>query len=246
MLNYLTLSQFVYFFIFYSFLGWFIETLYLSLFLERKFVNTGFLSGPFCPIYGFGIISLIIFLNPLINYPLLFTLGAIIVTSIIEYITGFILESIFKTKWWDYSDKKFNLHGRICLKFSLYWAVLSTFAFYFIHPSVNTITNKAINIFPPYFPYLIILYFLIDFSLTINSLVNLKIIYLKLKKLGDKYEQDLINFKKEHLSTFDFDDIKENFQQKQNQIFNNLKKKYKRLPKAFPNISNIIDQLKKD
>lgn len=245
MLNYLNISQLVYYFLFYSSFGWLLEILYAS-YKSKKFVNRGFLIGPFCPIYAVGAISLFIFLKPITQHPLLFFIGAIIITSVIEYITGLILESVFKTKWWDYSNEKFNLHGKICLKISVSWGVLSTFIFYFIHPSVEALTFKISNTLPFYFPYLIILYFLIDFSFTINSLVNLKIIHSKLKKLKDKYEQDLIEFKEEHLSKIDFDEIKENFQQKQSQIYNNLKKKYKRLPKAFPNINKIINQLKKD
>lgn len=245
MLNYLNISQIVYYFIFYSFFGYFLENLYL-IYESKKFVNSGFLIGPFCPIYAVSALSLFIFFEPISQHPLFFFLGAIILTSVIEYTTSLILESVFKTKWWDYSNEKFNLHGRICLKTSLSWGVLSTFIYYFVHPSVEIITNKIGNTLPSYIPYLIILYFLIDFSLTINSLVNLKIIYLKLKKLGDKYEENLIKFKKEHLSKIDFDEIKENFQQKQSQIYNKLKKKYKRLPKAFPNINIIINQFKKD
>lgn len=245
MFSFITIAQLTYYFLFYSFFGWLLEISYAS-YKSRKFTNRGFLFGAFCPIYAFAAISLITLLKPLSQYPLLFFITAIAITSLIEYITGSILESVFKTKWWDYSNERFNLYGKICLKTSLCWGILSTFVFYFIHPSVASIVNKTINNTPSYFPYIIIFYFLIDFSLTINSLVNLKIIYLKLKKLGDKYEQDLLNFKKEHLSNLDFDDIKENFQQKQDQIYNNFKKKYKRLPKAFPNINKIINQLKKD
>ena len=102
------------FFIF-SFIGWLVEVLE-GLINKRGFINRGFLVGPICPIYGVSCITMLIILNNYENdYIVLFVLGMLICT-LIEYITSLILEKIFNTRWWDYSDHKINLNGRVCLE----------------------------------------------------------------------------------------------------------------------------------
>ena len=90
-------------FLVYSFLGWVCETVYCSI-GQRKFVNRGFLNGPLCPVYGFGAVAVLLFLRPLRENLLLLFFGGMILTSVIEYITGFALEKLFAAKWWDYSN----------------------------------------------------------------------------------------------------------------------------------------------
>ena len=105
---------FLLFFI-YSFIGYICEVIYCFILDKGKFQNRGFLYGPYCPIYGFGAIAIIVLLSKYEQYPIvLFVMGAI-VASIIEYITSYLMEKIFNNKWWDYSNKKFNINGRICL-----------------------------------------------------------------------------------------------------------------------------------
>ena len=113
-------------FFIYSFLGWVWETFYVST-KHGEFVNRGFVSGPFCTIYGFGAISVYLILKPIENHVLLLFLGGIVVATVLEYITAVLMESIFHTSWWDYSDQKFNFQGRICLGVSLGWGVLTFF-----------------------------------------------------------------------------------------------------------------------
>ena len=102
-------------FFFYSFIGWLVEVLE-GIINNRGFINRGFLVGPICPIYGISCISMFLLLNRYENdYVILFILGMVICT-LIEYITSLILEKIFNTRWWDYSDHKINLNGRVCLE----------------------------------------------------------------------------------------------------------------------------------
>ena len=102
-------------FFFYSFIGWLVEVLE-GIINNRGFINRGFLVGPICPIYGISCISMLLLLNRYENdYVILFILGMVICT-LIEYITSLILEKIFNTRWWDYSDHKINLNGRVCLE----------------------------------------------------------------------------------------------------------------------------------
>lgn len=120
-------------FFLYGFLGWVIEVAFFGV-TERQFVNRGFLNGPICPIYGVGGTLVIMCLTPLKgSFPLLF-IGSVIVTSLLEWLTGYVLEKIYHIRWWDYSDKKFNLGGYICPQFSFYWGIACTALMYFIHP----------------------------------------------------------------------------------------------------------------
>ncbi len=113
-------------FFIYSFFGWVWETFYVSI-KHGEFINRGFVSGPLCTIYGFGAISVYLILKPAEGNLLFLFLGGIVVATLLEYITAVLMESIFHTSWWDYSDNKFNFQGRICLGASLGWGVLRTF-----------------------------------------------------------------------------------------------------------------------
>ena len=111
------------YFIIYSFAGWVMESIFRSI-CEKKFINTGFLKGPFCPIYGIGAIIIYVFLSGFKDNIFLLFLMGFIVLSIWEYIVGVLLEKVFNTKYWDYSDHKFNFQGRVCLTNSIYWGFL--------------------------------------------------------------------------------------------------------------------------
>ncbi len=120
----------------YSFLGWVCETFYCSV-GQRHFVNRGFLFGPVCPVYGFGALAVLYLLAPFTRQPILLFIAAMVVTSLLEYLTGFLLEKLFHTKWWDYSTYRFNLHGRVCLKNSLLFGLIALIMVLFINPAVQ-------------------------------------------------------------------------------------------------------------
>ena len=127
--------QFLCFFFVYAFLGWCTEVSYAAL-VTGRFVNRGFLNGPWCPVYGFGVVIVLAALEPLKNdLPLLF-LGSVVLTSALEWATGFVLEKIFHQRWWDYTNEPFNLGGYICLRFSLAWGLACLLVMEIIHPSV--------------------------------------------------------------------------------------------------------------
>lgn len=100
-------------FLFYSFCGWVYESILVSI-LERRPVNRGFLNGPLCPIYGAGAVGAVVVLGQVHN-PLVVFLFSMVGASILEYVTSWVMEALFHARWWDYSDYKFNLNGRICL-----------------------------------------------------------------------------------------------------------------------------------
>lgn len=157
----------------YSFLGWCTEVLYYFK-TKHRFVNRGFLYGPFCPIYGFGLVCLIILLDNFKNNIFILFILSTFITSFIEYFTGLILEKIFKSKWWDYSDDPWNLHGRICLLYSLIWGAASVAVIKILHPAINNLVSNIPYSIGNLLFYTIILYFLVDFSFTISSLIKFK------------------------------------------------------------------------
>ena len=161
----------IYFFAFYSFGGWCIEVLYYFK-NEHRFVNRGFLYGPFCPIYGCGAVSLVVFLDNYKNNIFILFFLAVLLTSILEYFTGFILEKAFKTKWWDYTDDPFNIHGRVCLLYSLMWGVGEVVIIRIIHPILNDMVMNIPAILGDIVLSVIVIYFILDFCFTIASLMQ--------------------------------------------------------------------------
>lgn len=124
--------QWMLFFYIYCFFGWIIESLYVSV-TTGKWVNRGFMSGPVIPIYGSGAIIILFAVLPFKgSLPLVFIVGAI-VASILEFATGFVMERLYKVRYWDYSDQPFNLCGYICLFNSLCWGLLSVLMIYIVH-----------------------------------------------------------------------------------------------------------------
>ncbi|MCD8158938.1 MAG: hypothetical protein LUD77_08600 [Clostridiales bacterium] len=123
-------------FLIYSFLGWVLEVSYSAV-KKGKLINRGFLNGAWCPIYGAGAILILYLLIPLEdNIPLLFT-ASVFVTSLLEFLTGFVLKKIYNTTWWDYSDRKFNIKGYVCLECSIFWGIISVFLVKVLNPLIE-------------------------------------------------------------------------------------------------------------
>ena len=120
-------------FISYAFLGWCMEVI-CKLIQYKRFINRGFLIGPYCPIYGWGALLITILLQKYNNDPLTLFILAMVICSILEYVTSYFMEKIFKARWWDYSTKKFNLNGRICLNTMIPFGLLGLLMIYVINP----------------------------------------------------------------------------------------------------------------
>lgn len=128
-----TFYELVWFFFIYSFIGWCGEVA-LSALRKRKFINRGFVSSPFCPIYGIGAVSFAVFLPELSENLFFLFLGGFILASFIEFAAGALLEKIFRKKWWDYSKIRFNFEGYVCLRYSLLWGVFAVLLVLFVNP----------------------------------------------------------------------------------------------------------------
>lgn len=162
-----------YFFI-YAFLGWVLETVNF-LVTERRLVKRGFLHAPICSIYGFGMILIIGVLTPLKSNPVALFFAGGLAATVLEYFTGYALDKAFNIRWWDYSEKKFNLGGYVCLLNSFYWCALSVFIMYFVHKHIE---NFATGFFAHSYakPLIIVMICAIvfDFITTVVSLTKLK------------------------------------------------------------------------
>ena len=138
---------FVLYFLIYSFIGWLLETFYAVTTLGH-FVKRGFLYGPLCPIYGWGAIILIKFLNKYKSNSLKLFFSSAIVFSIFEYIVGFCLDALFQAKWWDYTDNFMNLNGRISIFFSFAWGIIGILFINHIHPSIEKHVKMVLKKIP--------------------------------------------------------------------------------------------------
>ena len=121
----MTYFQICLYFLFYSFGGWVVEVIFHAVTLG-KVINRGFLNGPVCPVYGFGVLSVFALLNTLqsgghqMSEGMIFLFGIVLATAV-ELVAGWLLDVCFHARWWDYSNKPLNFHGYICLEFSLIW-----------------------------------------------------------------------------------------------------------------------------
>ncbi len=163
-------------FIIYAFLGWISEVAFAAV-EKGTFVNRGFLNGPVCPIYGVGMLAVVLVLWQLRNNILLLFLGSALLTTALEWLTGFVLEKFFHDKWWDYSDMPFNLNGYVCLKFTILWGLAAAFVVGAIHPLIVFLITKT----PRTAGIILLIFFFTLFS--VDFLVTLAALFKLPKKL---------------------------------------------------------------
>lgn len=203
-------------FIIYSFIGWLGE-IALSIIVNKKFVDRGFLMGPWCPIYGCGCLLLIILLSKYNNEPFALFALAMIICSILEYLTSWILEVIFKMHWWDYSNEKFNINGRICLEYMVPFGIVGVLVVKYINPIILNLLCKIPSTIFNILTVILAGIFIIDLIISSNIMFNLKSFVTDSKK--DSTE----DIKKQ---------IKKNVKE--------YKLLYTRLINAFPNFKKIV------
>lgn len=188
-------------FLIYSFIGWFMEVC-VTYPKNKKLVNRGFLLGPYCPIYGYSSIIMIFYLNHYKDNPLTVFLLAVVVCSFIEYMVSYIMEKMFNARWWDYSTRKFNINGRVCLTNAFFFGLLGCFLVYYANPffeslllKINTHTLNIISL-------ILMIIFTTDFIASMYITFKLKSSITKIKKdnteefkekIKEKIESKLLN-----------------------------------------------------
>lgn len=167
----LTICKYFLWFILYSVGGWIMETL-LYMVVQRRVVKRGFLFGPLCPIYGVGaILATLTLYDRIDNIFLLFFIGMVMCTAL-EYVTHYVLEKLFHTTWWDYSNKRFNIKGRICLKNSLMFGVGIVLIVRVLQPAIVYVTEKIPDTAILWTSFVIYSILLIDLATTVSGLKN--------------------------------------------------------------------------
>lgn len=179
-------------FIIYSIIGWVLETMFCSL-ARKRFVNRGFLNGTLCPVYGFGaLICVFVLYGRADNIFILFFAGMLL-NTVMEYLTAVLLEKMFKAKWWDYSIRRFNIKGRVCLRNAVIFGMLSVVLIKYIHPFVSKITGFLTNDAILIMSLAIFTALSLDLYFTIKHLVRLN---NKLKEFQDEFNLFLVRYKK--------------------------------------------------
>ena len=165
----------IYFFLFliYSMIGWGMEVI-LGIIQNKKFVNRGFMIGPYCPIYGCGGELITIFLQKYINDPLVLFCVAIIICGLLEYFTSYIMEKVFKARWWDYSKSKFNINGRVCLETIIPFGLLGCFIMYVSNPFFIKILQKVDDKLLQILFIILLISFLVDFFVSFFVISRLR------------------------------------------------------------------------
>lgn len=166
------------FFSIYSMIGWLCESIYCSI-PQKRWINRGFLNGPFCPVYGFGALLILAVLSPLLGvfeFPLeliVLFFTATLLTSVLEYVTSVLLEKLFHTSWWDYSNHKYQIHGRVCLMNSLLFGVMSTLVLEVLHPLISSLLTAIPRIVS--FPLAggLFVYFILDGTVTTIGILRM-------------------------------------------------------------------------
>ena len=156
-------------FIFYSFLGWLMEVT-CKLIQYKRFINRGFLMGPICPIYGHGAIIMLILLKDFASNPFILFVMSMLVCTTLEYLTSYFMEKLFSARWWDYSNKKFNINGRVCLRNTLCFGILAIVLVYFLNPFILTYIEKITE------PFLSILFYTLLVVYIIDNIISYSII----------------------------------------------------------------------
>lgn len=159
-------------FIIYSIIGWILETTFCST-AKGRFVNRGFLNGPLCPVYGFGALICVLLLYGRADNAIVFFFAGMLFNTVIEYFTAVMLEKLFKAKWWDYSQRRFNIKGRVCLRNALMFGALSVVLIKYIHPFVSRMTGGLTNDALIIISLVIFAAISLDLFFTIKHLVNL-------------------------------------------------------------------------
>ena len=210
-------------FLIYSFVGWVLEVIY-TLFTDKKLTNRGFFIGPYCPIYGVGALLIVIFLSKFQQHPFALFILAVVICSVLEYCTSYVMEKIFKIRWWDYSNNKFNINGRICLETMIPFGVIACLLVYVINPflvlNLNKLPESCLVVLSLVFGVLL----LADFITSFNIINNFK------KTVKNVSERD---------RTEDINKYVKNLWLKKSFL-------YRRLIKAFPKIETKLKTMKKN
>lgn len=236
----------LWFFVIYSIIGWCIEVTFAAV-KYRELVNRGFLNGPYCPIYGFGMIFVILCLGMLENNIIILFITATLLTTVLEAVVGIVLNKMFNKTWWDYSSEPFNFKGYICLRASLTWGICCVIVLKFIQPYIA----KMVNLIPGPYSYIIVIILsgviILDLISTVAAVNNLdRHLFLidelatNIKDMSDELALTIAGNAIEIIETGE--EIKEAIEDKKNQFVITAKKKRENFTELTKKYENLITQ----
>lgn len=208
-------------FISYAFLGWCMEV--TCKFVQyKKFINRGFLIGPYCPIYGWGALAITILLKRYMEDPLVLFVMSTIICSIIEYLTSYFMEKKYHARWWDYSNKKFNINGRICLETLIPFGILGVAIMYGTNPILFKLYNQIPQLVINILTVILFIGFIVDNIISSNIISSINVEENKLIK-----------------------DNTEEITEKIKQVLRQKSWLHRRLINAYPGLKDIKVKIKK-
>lgn len=230
----------------YAFLGWCTEVSFAAL-TSGRFVNRGFLNGPVCPIYGVGVVIVLFFLEPLRRNTVLLFVGSVLLTSLLEWLTGFVLEKIFHQRWWDYSNEPFNLGGYICLRFSIAWGLACLIVVDIIHPSVRWLIHLVPHTLGIVLLVLFSAIMLVDLAATVRTIARMNRQLTQLDELAGRIKA-MSNELGENLAERVIDvaergnDLKEDFQENLEDVKDALVQRREDLQENLDDVKDALAQ----
>lgn len=243
------------FFFLYSIIGWVLEVVYCAA-GTGKYHNRGMLAGTYCPIYGFGALLLITFLEQFKGNDLAIFIGSMALCSSLELVGGYLLEKLFRTRWWDYSDHPFNIGGYICLKMSLLWGVAGLVMMKSVHPILSDFVGWLSPFAVVLAAVVIGIIMLSDTIYTVAGILKLNREFVVLEKMHADLltvSTDVSNdlSKKAIEADHQFQDLKKKADERYKMRIHQLGRSQQRLLKAFPRLKpkgheNILKRIKEE
>ena len=173
----------------YSVIGWVYESTICSI-GQRKLINRGFLNGPYCPIYGTGAVLVLLVLGRIQNPVLLFFTGAVLTCSL-EYLTSWLMEKLFHARWWDYSKRKFNIGGRVCLIGAVVFGAFSVVLILVLHPWVKSLTDRLTDTALTWICAILLVGIVSDFIVTVKGLLGTHAVFAEYAVLLQQKRREL-------------------------------------------------------
>lgn len=229
----------LFFFIIYCMVGWCFETAYVSI-RQKRYVNRGFMRGPYLPIYGFGAIVMLISTIPVRNNLLLSFLFGMIAATILEYVTGVLMEMLFKVRYWDYSRKKFNFQGHICLTSSLAWGSMTLLLNEIIHKPMEKLCFMIPEMAKTAVTLIVFSVMLVDFGFAMKNAFAFRFLLDRIENA----KRELANMQKRldvvvAFSVDSFEKKKEETERRIEELMEKQKRNFSRILRNHPSMRSL-------
>lgn len=229
-------------FLIMSFIGWCSEVLYVGLFFEHKFVNRGFLHGPLCPIYGCGGLAILFLPSAIYSTWIPMFFASMILGSLVEYASSWLMEKLFHARWWDYSHYKFHINGRICLLNSVLFGLMGVLIIHFIMPYIMLFISKLSELTIVISTDIFAAVLLVDLLITVRRLVDFHGTMVRIKTFGESlyahYEKEQW-FNGESLSSA-FASVKKHSQEKRSEINHSIIERIEQIQQKMTNAESFL------